>query len=74
MGESHVWIGFTEIAHELLNQRAANYFPRHPAPAVPGPETLPHYLALMAHGEAWNRHRRRATTVLGASYNARFHG
>jgi len=74
MGESHVWIGSTKIAHELLNQRAANYSSRPPVPAVPGSDTLPHYLPLMAHGEAWNRHRRFATTVLGASYNAHFHG
>lgn len=57
MGEKHVWIGSPKIARALLEQRAAIYSSRPPVPAVPGSDSLPHYLPLMATGQAFNRHK-----------------
>lgn len=74
MGESHVWIGSSKIAQELLAQNAPIYSSRPQVPAVPGSDVLPHYLPLMAYGDAWHRHRRFVTTVLSSAHNANYHG
>lgn len=73
MGEKHIWIGSQQIAYDLLAKRAPLYSSRPPVPAVPGSASLPHYLPLMAYGEAWKRHRKLAQVMLSMAHHNQYY-